>query len=105
MIKRYFVGLLTHTFRGGDPSDPSQPSQSNSSDRFSPKETNLGTYSGGTVRDSHPVILFSIPGFDAGYATKQVYLLLSLPIILPQASPVKENQQQKKPLQQNSWAK
>ena len=67
-----FVGLLTRAFRGGDPSDPSQPSQRNSSDRFSPKERNLGPYSGGTVRDSHPVILFSIPGFYAGYATKWV---------------------------------
>ena len=114
MIKRYFVGLLTHTFRGGDPIDPSQPSQRNSSDRFSPKERDLGTYSGGTVRDSHPVILFSIPGFDAGYATKWVYVIVTM-ILTPGMTAVKRKrppkadrfyqQQKKPPRQQNSWAK
>ena len=60
--KSRFVGLLTHALRrrsfrasfrlpGGLPSD-----------RLSPKKGHISTYSGGTVRDSHPVILFSGSG-------------------------------------------
>ena len=41
---------------------PASPSRGDPSDRLSPMKQGIGTYSGGTVRDFHPVILFSIPG-------------------------------------------
>ncbi len=38
----------------------------------------IGTYSGGTVRDSHPVILFSKGLQNKASATQQVFQLSSL---------------------------
>ena len=75
-----FVGLLTCAFRGGDPCDHILAFPEKLQWPVFTEKMDLGAYSGGTVRDFHPVILFSIPGFDAGYATKWVlcYCLLGL---------------------------
>ena len=37
-----------------------------SSGRLSPETISVSNYSGGTVRESHPVVLFSIPGSAPG---------------------------------------
>ena len=60
----HFAGLLTHTLRKFLPRI-ALPSQF-PSDRFSPKDRSISTYSGGTVRDSHPVLLFSFRGHTPG---------------------------------------
>jgi len=56
----HFAGLLTYALQElllrVDP-----PSQF-PSDRLSPVDLPVSTYSGGTVRDSHPVLLFSFSG-------------------------------------------
>ena len=59
--RHQFVGLLTHALWLGDHTFLRLPRDS-SSDWLSPKKQGISTYSGGTVRDSHPVILFSISG-------------------------------------------
>ena len=114
MIKLRFVGLLTCAFRGGDPSDHILAFPEKLQWPVFTEKMDLGAYSGGTVRDSHPVILFSIPGFDAGYATKWVYVIVTM-ILTPGMTAVKRKrspegdrfyqQQKKPPRQQNSWAK
>ena len=45
------------------------------SDRLSPIDPAISIYSGGTVRDSHPVILFSFPGSSPEKATQWVIKL------------------------------
>ena len=56
------VGLLTRALRFWDQRTSLRLPRGIPSDWLSPKKQGIGTYSGGTVRESHPVILFSIPG-------------------------------------------
>jgi len=62
--------LCLSVFTQGGSAFPGFPS-----DRFSPLIFPVGTYSGGTVRDSHPVILFSNPSQSTGAATQWVIKL------------------------------
>ena len=56
------VGLLTRALRFWEERTLLRLPGEIPSDWLSPKKQGIGTYSGGTVRDLHPVILFSIPG-------------------------------------------
>ena len=73
-VENYFVGLLTHALRK-DPQTVSAFPESSPVTGFRQRNDLSSTYSGGTVRDSHPIILFSSQGSSPQSATRRVIKL------------------------------
>ena len=88
MIKHHFVGLLTHTFRGGDPSDLFSAFPEYSSDRFSPKEK-ISAHTAAVPSRIHTRLSCSAcPVFTPGMP-RNGFMSLSKMIILPVSRDVK----------------